>query len=136
MAADVCRSLAGAVVSPFLKYTVKPPVFLIEIPPKLSSWTFYLRNIKSQNLSRFPILTLHLQIATGLSLWGSWSAACVRSSPHAELPSEFAAPLDSWSQYTIYSTILENGRASLHYLSTVWGCSPQSWAWGLPANAV
>ena len=116
MATGVRHGLAGAVVSPSLKPSGETPLFfLTETRAKLASWQIFLCKIRSQELSRTIILILHLLFVTVLPVWGSWHAARLQPSSGDGLlskPTALHPPFNSWSQFTVYSTILNNGRAS------------------------
>lgn len=103
-------SSAGTGLPPLLKQSGKPPddpVYEIS-----GSWRLCFKNIKFEDFSRLIIWILYLTFITISQMLGHWSGYD-RSA--TGLPGNLAVglpqPLGSWSQFTIYSKVLADGRA-------------------------
>lgn len=101
-------SLAGADALRFLNTSEKPPD-LRAVPKTWISWP--LKSIKAKALNVL-IASLYLTMIIITQMWGSWTAASERSISQASGTPRPATPLDSWSQYVIFSKVLDAGRAN------------------------
>lgn len=101
-------SLAGADALPFLKTSEKPPD-VRSVPKTWISWPSKSIKVKALNVL---ILSFYLTTIVTMQMCGSWTAASERSISQASGTLRPVAPLDSWSQYVIFSKVLDDGRAN------------------------
>lgn len=101
-------SLAGADALTFLKTSGKPPD-LTFAPKTWISWPS--KPIKAKALNVLIVL-LYLTTIITMQMCGSWTAASERSISQTSGTPRPATPLDSWSQYVIFSKVLDDGRAN------------------------
>ena len=75
-------------------------------------WHYY-NNIQTKRFSRLTILTLYLFFLLGTQMWGNWCSACKRAAPLVNSSGKPAVGLllDAWSQYIIFSKVLDDSRA-------------------------
>lgn len=77
-------------------------------------WRYY-SNIRIKKLSRIIILALYMFFLLGTQMWGwgSWRSARMHAALLVNSPGKptVSLPLDSWSQYIIFSKVLYDGRA-------------------------